>query len=573
MTDIGPLISFAIILIAGLVGGELMARMRLPRVTGWIVTGVILRAFDMSVFNPDRLSQFKPFSDLVLGYIAFTVGSHLHFRSLINAQRRLMLLVLTEAIITPFVVVVFMCKLGGLSLDHGLLFAAIATAGAPGTTVLVIREARARGVFVKTLIAAVALIDMVAVCLFVVVEEELHASHGLTLAFIAHALPAVARTLVIAMVAGLVSAGVAMLLVRRLVGRALLGVTLVAAILLAWGLAEWLDVSSILAVTFLGILLTNLAEDKERVGEAYLNTFSSLLFTAFFTLAGLRLDFSHVVPMAGLVALFFSGRLFGKSLSAFVAMSFAKAPHRIRRFLGPALLPHGGVAVGLIIIVQTDPYLTEYSDTVLAVGLAALAINQFIGPSAVRWALHKVGEAGRDRPRLLDFIREQDIIVGLQAKNREEALRTLVDHLFKTHEVQSKKDEFLKRLIERNRVESSCLGGGLMIPHGRVRMGDDVAGVIGLSAKGFDWDTPDGRPVHAIVLLATPERHTDRHLQILAAFAKAITSDRNIRDILYHAKTAAHAYDILHAEESEDFNYFLEDALADDTEVSKPERV
>ena len=60
-----------------------------------------------------------------------------------------------------------------------------------------------------------------------------------------------------------------------------------------------------------------------------------------------------------------------------------------------------------------------------------------------------------------------------------------------------------------------------------------------------------------------PPQRTERkrHLEVLAAFARAITRDVNLREQLYHARSAAHAYDVLHAEEAEDINYFIDDAL------------
>ena len=63
-----------------------------------------------------------------------------------------------------------------------------------------------------------------------------------------------------------------------------------------------------------------------------------------------------------------------------------------------------------------------------------------------------------------------------------------------------------------------------------------------------------------MLLLATPETERDRHLQILAAFASSISRDVNFSEQLYHARSAAHAYDVLHHEDQEDLNYFLEDA-------------
>jgi len=557
------LLSLAVVLTAGLIGGELVARLRLPRVTGWILTGIVLGATSVPGLDPRSLGKFGPLTDFVLGYIAFTVGSHLNFRSLRNAGTRLVLLVAAEAILTPLIVSTAMGWLGGFPIEVALIFAAIAVAGAPGTTVLVVREANARGVFVKTLVAAVALFDMIAICLFVVVDTELAtgvAPEGP--GFVVTALPAALANLAVAGAIGLGVALFVLVMTRTIVGIKLLGASLLASILIAWGIADLFDVSSILACTFVGVALGNLMGEREHAGEAYLNDFGDILFTAFYTLAGLRLDFSYVVPMAGLVALFFASRVVGKVVSSFVSMTLARAIKPARHFLGLALLPHGGVAVGLILFTQHDPMLAEWADVILAVGLSALAINQLVGPSATRFALAAAGEVGTNRPRLLDFLREQHIATNLKADSKEHAIVQLVDLLYRTHAIKMPKDEFLRGVLERDAEESTCLGDGVMIPHGVLGPDDDnIVGVLGLSAEGLDFEAPDQRPVHAIVLLATPSAERARHLEVLAAFAKAITGDQNIRAQLYKARTPAHACALLHAESSEDFNYFLQETL------------
>ena len=123
------------------------------------------------------------------------------------------------------------------------------------------------------------------------------------------------------------------------------------------------------------------------------------------------------------------------------------------------------------------------------------------------------------------------------------------------------KEEFVERVLQREQEESTCLGEGFMIPHGTLEEDGQVRGVLGLSAEGMDLGAPDGREVHAVVLLATPEVERERHLEILAAFASAITRHGNLREQLYAARSAAHAYEILHADEREDINYFLDEAI------------
>ncbi|MDG1809736.1 MAG: cation:proton antiporter [Pirellulaceae bacterium] len=557
-----PLLALAAVLIAGIVGGELVGRFHLPKVTGWIGTGILLRAFDIEGLHAsdEGLDRFLPFMHFVLGFIAFTVGAALHFKKLRNARTRLGLIALGEILITPTLVYLVLHFIGGLSSEASMLLGAIAIAGAPGTTVVVVQEARAKGIMTRTLVSALALIDMVAVGVFVFVLAILTTQTG----GVNNGVIAVALQFGKAFLIGTGTVMIAIGLYRfGVVGPAFLGPSFVFVILASWGAAAFFQVSGILACTIAGIAITNLQHDAVRSIEAYLSHGASVLFAAFFTLAGMRLDFSLVVNVAGLVALYFLARFFAKYISAYTAMSISGAPTPVRNFLGIALMPHGGVAVGLILLVQeaygvSNP---ELANQITTVGLATLAINQLLGPSAARFGLQWAGEAGLDRKRLLDFLDEQHIAVGLKGSNKEEIIRSLTSQLYSVSQLPLTQEEFVEKVLEREHLETSCLGEGLMIPHTIIETGDEVTGILGLSSEGLELDAPDGRPVHAVLLLATPEADRERHLEVLAAFASAITKDLNLREQLYHGRSAAHAYSVLHAEEAEDLNYFLEDAF------------
>lgn len=564
-----PLLNMATVLIAGIIGGEVFAWVKLPKVTGWIATGILLRQLALPGMNtsadPRCLDDFLPYMHFVLGFIAFTVGATLYIASLRNTIRRIGFLLLGEAFITPALVGSAMYFLGPLvpggeamTRDPAILLAAIAVAGAPGTTVLVVQEARARGILTRTLLAAIGLIDMVAVAVFVFVTTLLGDKLGWQ-----HGLQSVAIQFGVTMAIGSACATIAIILTRTVVSPAFLGPTMVAVVFGAWGFAAGFGTSGgILACTFAGIAVTNLRHELVRSCEAYLSTISGALFTLFFTFAGMRLDFGLVPTAIGLVGLYFLARLGAKCVSAYCAMSAAGVTKSVRRFLGIALLPHGGVAVGLILIVASDGsgFSEETRTLVNTVGLAALAINQLLGPSATRFSLVHSGEAHMDRPRLLDFLQEQRITVGLTGNDKEQTIRTLAAQLYATTSLETPQEEFVAKVLERDAMETTCLGQGLMIPHAILSEDSEIKGVLGLSHKGLDFDAPDGRLVHAVLLLATPEVERKRHLQVLAAFARAITRDASLTEQLYHARSAAHAYDVLHADDQMDLNYFLEDA-------------
>ncbi len=566
----------ALVLICGIIGGEIFARIRLPKVTGWIATGIILRQLSLPGMDlnhdPHQLDRFLPYMNFVLGFIAFTVGATLYFGGLRNTGKRIGLLLLAEAVLTPLIVGSLMVFVGPMinpemQFKPAILLTAIAIAGAPGTTVLVIQEARARGNLTRTLLTSIGLIDMVAVGVFVFLSTFIGDETGWK-----HALQSVTGQFVVTFVIGTSCAVLASVLVRTIVSPAFLGPTMVGVVLASWGAAAAFGTSGgILACTFAGIALTNLRHDLVRSGEAYLGAISGALFALFFTFAGMKLDFTKVPVAAGLVVLYFFARLIGKSVSAYCAMTLSGATANVRNYLGVSLLPHGGVAVGLILLVGSDHtgfdadvpwgFNEDVKAIVTTVGLAALAINQLLGPSATRFALARAGEDHMDRPRLLDFLQENRIMVGLSG-SMEEIFEEMANLLYATTPLSIPEDEFLQKIIQREALETTCLGQGVMIPHAIIddMEENEVRGVLGLSSKGLDLGAPDGQPVRAILLLATPEASRKRHLEIIAAFATAITRDINIREQLYNAHSAAHAYDVLHADDLSDLNYFLEDA-------------
>jgi len=412
----------------------------------------------------------------------------------------------------------------------------------------------------------VALIDMVAVAAFAFATSYLAEGSGGEGPWHATwqvAFGSVVKEFGVAIAVAAISTLVSLVLLRTVVGPAFLGPLMVALILAAWGGAAGFGASGILACTFAGIIITNVRHDTVRSAEAYLHSIGGALFAAFYTFAGMNLDFSLVLQAAGLVMLYFLARFIGKYAGAFAAMSLADVPTRVRNYLGIALLPHGGVAVGLILFVQADARFSDVAATVTTVGLAALAINQLIGPSGARFALSRAGESDKDLPRLLDFLDEHHISVNVTGNTKSDVIQSLAAQLYTTKVKPSvSQEDFVQKVIEREEEETTCLAEGLMIPHAILDEGEDITGILGISSRGLELGAPDGQPVHAVLLLATPQTDRKRHLEVLAAFARIITSDLNLREQLYHARSAAHAYDVLHADEAEDINYFLEDAMA-----------
>lgn len=560
------LLILALVLVAGVGMGAVFKRLKMPAVTGQILVGILIGpslAKSLGwrpVFDAHSIHALEPLTHFALGLVAVTVGSHLGLRQLRNAGKRLMLLLVFEAVLTPALVLLAVLALRGDEFEMAVLLAALAVSTAPATVLALVKETRAKGVFVKTLVAGVALNNMACILLFELAHSATRASlvgdgSGDMMSLLYGPL----RTLALSGGLGCGAGVLLILATRKVVNPDRLATASFISILLTSGLSEFLGASPLLSCMCLGFALANLTPEKNEVGHAVFSDFESAIYAVFFTLAGMELDFGYIVPAGMIAVVMFLARGVGKIGSGWIAMKLAGATDSLRKYLGVAMLPQAGVAVGLMLVIQDDSAFAGIKDLFLAVGLTVVTLNELVGPILTRLGLSNSGELGKDRARLIDFLHEENIVVELQGETKEEVIEQLCGVLVQSNHLQMDPDEFQQSVMNREAEFSTCVGGGLAVPHGVLTGGDTICGAMGISRKGLNFETPDGRAVHCMVVLATPDTKRDRHLEVLAALARAIGSDPSIQRQLFDAKSPAHAYEILHAEESEDFNYWLED--------------
>ena len=556
-----PLLLLAVVLVAGIFFGALARLVRLPGITGQIIGGVLIGGAGLNLFGEASVAGLEPLTDIALSLIAVTVGAHLHVPRLRNAVRRLSYLLIAESTITPLLVFAGVYGLGGASLELAILFGAVSIATAPATIVALVRETRSKGVFVKTLVAAVALNNTACIVVFEVCRAVIGSDFSLETSSLFDTNGALVE-----LVGPVLLGGIAALTLDRVTRLALgpeaLATAAVVALVLTSSLATSMGISAMLACLVLGAIQANITHSRSHLVDSVFANFQPAILTVFFMLAGMHLSFEHLERAGILIALYFATRFAGKMISADLALRAAQATERVRQNLGLALIPQAGLAVGLVLLIQEDARFADSADLFAAVVLTVVAINEIVGPILTRMALTRAGEIGRDRLRLIDFIQEEHIVTDFTAPTKEIAIARLVDMLLRTHSLHEvDRESLLSTVIEREEQGSTCLGGGLAVPHGILPEGEAMVGVMALSRDGLGFQTPDGRPVHCMVLLGTAPEERERHLHVLAALARTVGSDRAFQDQLFESKSPAHAYELLHGEESEDFNYFMEDVL------------
>ncbi len=553
----------SIVLIAGVGFGAVAKRFRLPSVTGQILAGILIGPTFLHWVGHQAIDHLHPLIDFALTLMAVSIGSHLGYRRLRNAKKRLGLLLLFEAVLTPLVVFALVNPLGAVSPYMAALLAAIAISTAPATILALVKETHARGVFVKTLVAGVALNNLACIFLFEVAlsAARSHASAEASLGVLGLFLPALKQMVL----SGALGAGIGLLLIlatRKVMRPDRLTALSMMAILLTTGVGQQFEISTLLAGLVLGMTLSNVTPDKDEIGHRAFENFEYAIFAIFFTLAGAELDFGYLPAAGAIAAVMFLARGIGKLAAAGIALRLAGATAKLRRYLGLALLPQAGLAVGLMLTVTRDPLFRDISELFLAVVLTVVLMNELLGPILTRLAIMRSGDAGMDRPSELDFIREQHIVTDLDVATKREAVERLVDLAVRSNHLSVDVDDVVSRVMQREEEESTCLGHGLSVPHARLESDVTMIGAIGVSRAGLKFEhTPDGEPVHCILLLLTGPRGSDRHLEALSAFARIVGHNHSLQQQLFHARSPAHVYELLHAEDvPADIDEILDDS-------------
>jgi len=111
----------------------------------------------------------------------------------------------------------------------------------------------------------------------------------------------------------------------------------------------------------------------------------------------------------------------------------------------------------------------------------------------------------------------------LKARNKKGILEELVVPVAEIAGVSQR--DLAKVLMERERLGSTGIGGGIGIPHGKMKNLQSLVLGFGLSRKGVDFESLDGQPTHIFFLLVTPENSTGLHLKLLARISRILKND------------------------------------------------
>lgn len=403
-TVAGILISLSIMLLVGFAMTRLSKLLRLPNVTAYIVTGILIGPYVFNMIPTSFIEGTDFLADVALAFIAFSVGEHFEFRKLKKTGVKSLVITLFEALTASLLVFILTRFVLGLDFVFSIVLAALASATAPASTMMTIRQTGARGDYVDTLLQVVAMDDvvgLVAYSIAIAVASATMHGPGEVNSFRSVVLPFLINMLLMALGAFFAWVLKLMMPTRRTADNRL--IIAVAVLLLFSGVSALLDVSPLLGCMMMGMVFANI-EGHEKVFKQ-LNYFSPPILLLFFVRSGLNFDLGAFTSNATIgsrslllvAVLYFFVRLIGKYIGAYIGAFVTGKSKKVRRYLGLALAPQAGVAIGLAALVarQLGP---EVGGTLQTIILASSVLYELIGPASAKLGLYLSGSYNVDQP-------------------------------------------------------------------------------------------------------------------------------------------------------------------------------
>ncbi len=391
----GIIISIALMLFLGFAMTRVTKCVRLPNVTAYIITGILIGPHCLNLIPDDFIRGTDFLADIALAFIAFSVGEFFKLSTLKKNGLKAVVITLFESIAASLLIFVLTYYILKLDIAFSVVLAALASATAPASTMMTIRQTHAKGDFVDTLLQVVAMDDVVGL-----VAYSIAISFAASCLFGAEGdsnvssvfIPILTNLGVLVLGGGFAFLLKFLMPKRRSTDNRL--IISVSVLFLFCGICALLDVSPLLGCMAMGMVYINITEDDKLFKQ--LNYFSPPILLLFFVRSGLSFDLGSLFHAGGNVGnvslltvgvLYFLVRIAGKYAGAFLGCLTVKKPREVRNYLGLALIPQAGVAIGLAALcVRTLG--EDVGGNLQTIILASSVMYELIGPGCAKLALY-----------------------------------------------------------------------------------------------------------------------------------------------------------------------------------------
>ena len=387
------IITISLMLLVGFLMTRITKKLRLPNVTAYILTGILLGPFCLNLI-PDSFVEGTSFlPDIALAFIAFSTGEFFKISALKRNGPKVIMITVLEALAASILIFILTYGILHLELSFSIVLAALAAATAPASTIMTIRQTGAKGDFVDTLLQVVALDDVVGLvaysaAIYIAVSSAANGDFNISSLMIP-----ILENLGVLLLGSVF--GFLLKLMQQKKHSTDNRLIIAVALLLAFcGMCAVMDISPLLGCMAMGTVYINLTDDSQLFKQ--LNYFSPPFLLLFFVRSGVSFDLNALVNSSGSIGsvplivigvLYFLVRIIGKYIGAFLGCLLVKKPKLVRNYLGLALIPQAGVAIGLAAL-GARTLGGEVGSALETIILASSVLYELIGPACAKLSLY-----------------------------------------------------------------------------------------------------------------------------------------------------------------------------------------
>lgn len=386
------IIPIALMLFSGFALTRVTKRLRLPNVTAYIVAGILIGPYCLDLVNVNIIEGTDFIADIALAFIAFSTGEFFKFSTLKKNGIKVCIITFLEAAVASVLVFILSFYILKLGLSFSMVLSALASTTAPASTVMTIRQTGAKGDFVNTLLQVVALDDVFGLVAYSIAISAAISENSGSFSLSSIISPIIFNLLVL-LLGGLFGVFMKLLMPKNRSTDNRLIIT-IALLFTFCGVCALLDVSPLLGCMSMGTVYINITDDDKLFKQV--NYFSPPILLIFFVRSGLNFKLDILLnPKASgggasllvIGILYFLVRILGKYAGAFWGCIIAGKSKEVRNYLGLALIPQAGVAIGLSAL-GARILGGEMGNALETIILASSVLYELIGPGCAKLALY-----------------------------------------------------------------------------------------------------------------------------------------------------------------------------------------
>jgi Kef-type K+ transport system membrane component KefB len=380
-------VSLGILLLASLAGGIVADLVRIPKVTAYLLAGMLVGPSVVDAISAEHMHHLEPLTKLAMALVLLELGCQFQLTHLRPMLNRALWLSLGELLATFGIVTLAVWLFSG-NWPTGVLLGALALATAPATTVLVFKESKSEGPITELAGVLVAFNNIAAIIGFELLFLFSRLLSGDLEVPILQQIARLAADLGGACLLGILG-GLTIGYFSGLLNRRRWLVMVLAVAILMLGLCESWHLPYMLSFLLAGVIIVNTSEaTKDLLGEQ--EKIAGLLVVVFFAVHGAELQLSAFIAAGLLGVVYIVARSSGKILGIRWAAQLRNESATVRRQLGTCLLSQAGAAIALAALAAER--WPERGEGIQVIILGSVVFFEIVGPICIRWSVLKAGE-------------------------------------------------------------------------------------------------------------------------------------------------------------------------------------